>query len=486
MTETGLSPAARTRAILLLEKERRDCERSLAAFIRSAWHVLEPETPLLWNWHLDAVCEHFQALDLGQIRRLIVNVPPRSLKSITASVCYPAWVWTRAPHRRFMGASYAQSLATKLSVDCRLLVESPWYQMHWGHLFQLKDDANQKMEFENDRRGHRIATSVNGVATGKGCSDLIVDDPHDTKRAESDKERESAIESFRLKLTTRLDDKKTGRIAVIMQRLHHRDLTAVLVEQGDYTQLTLPAECETRTVIPFPISGREYVREPGSLLHPDRLGPEELATEKRALGSYGYAGQYQQTPTQRSGGIIKREWIQWYKTPPSRWDQKIIVADLTYEEGEDNDYTVVECWGRSGGDIYLLDQFRAQCGISAQIRMIKAMRAKHPDAFRISVEKKANGAALIEMVSREITGVVPYNPHTGKVVRLEAVEPAYEARQVYYPDPSIAPWVAVNEQELMAFPKGAHDDTCDTASMAISQLMTGAAALQRLKALTGP
>lgn len=480
----GLSPIARRRAVLLLEKERRDCERSLAAFVQAAWHILEPSTPLLWNWHLDAVCEHFEALDKGQIRRLIVNVPPRSLKSITASICYPAWVWTHAPHRRFMGASYAQSLQTKLSVDCRMLIESPWYQMHWGDLFSLKDDANQKTEFENTERGHRIATSVGGVATGKGCSDLLVDDPHDTTSAESDKERDAAVDAFRLKLTSRLDDKKTGRIAVIMQRLHHRDLTQVLLDEGGYTHLCLPSEAEDRTVVRFPMSGRQVVREPGSLLHPERLGQTELAAERRQMGSYGYAGQHLQRPVQRSGGIIKREWIQWYKTPPERLDQKIIVADLTYEEGADNDYTVVECWGRRGGDIYLLDQLRAQCGVSAQIRMIKAMKAKHADAYKIAIEKKANGAAVIEMVKREITGVVEYNPRSSKTARLEAVEPAYEARQVHYPDPLLAPWVAVNEAELMSFPKGKNDDTVDCASMALSLLMTDKAALARMMALT--
>ena len=233
-------------------------QESLTEFVKQAWPILEPTTPLHWNWHLDAICEYLEAVAAGEITRLIINLPPRSGKSILASVMWPAWVWARQPSTRWLCASYSAILANKLSTDRRSVITSPWYQQRWP--IQLAADQNQKSEFGNTGRGHMIATSVSGSATGRGGDFIVADDLQNPEMAESAAERETVNRFFDETLTTRLDDKRRGRMVVIQQRTHQADLTGHLLEQGGWTQLCLPAEFERRTAIAMPRSGREVVR----------------------------------------------------------------------------------------------------------------------------------------------------------------------------------------------------------------------------------
>ena len=226
---------------------------SLAEFVRQAWRIIEPTTPLLWNWHLDAICEHLEAVAEMDLLRLIVNLPPRSGKSLVTSVLWPAWVWTKQASTRWLCASYSASLAVKFSIDRRTVITSQWYQERWPIL--LAGDQNQKQEFMNDTRGHMIATSPSGTATGKGGEIIVGDDLQNPEMAESEAERRNVIRFFDETLSTRLDDKRSGRMVVIQQRTHQADLTGHLLEQGGWTLLCLPAEFERRTVISFPRDG---------------------------------------------------------------------------------------------------------------------------------------------------------------------------------------------------------------------------------------
>lgn len=256
-----------------------------------------------------------------------------------------------------------------------------------------------------------------------------------------------------------------------MQRLHHQDLTGHLIAKNlGYEVLKIPSVCEKKTIITFPISGKELIREPGELMHPERDGQAELDQAKKDLGSYGFSGQHQQEPSPRAGGIIKRAWIKYYKELPDNLEEKIIVADLTYKDAKASDFTVIEVWGRKGSSLYLIDQIRDRMGFPAQVQAIKAMSAKHPDAIAKVIEEAANGAAVIQTLQGEIMGIVPYKPQTGKDARLAAVSPIYEAGNVFYPDPTIAPWVGTNVEEIVSFPNAAHDDTVDCASLAIMRL----------------
>jgi len=231
---------------------------SLAEFVRQAWQIIEPTTPLLWNWHLDAICEHLEAVASGDLTRLVINLPPRSGKSLVASILWPAWVWVKRPSTRWLCASYSASLAIKFSIDRRSVITSHWYQSRWP--VPLSGDQNQKQEFMNDARGHMIATSPSGTATGKGGDIIVADDLQNPEMAESEAERRNVIRFFDETLSTRLDDKRNGRIVVIQQRTHQADLTGHLLEQGGWTHLCLPAEFERRTVISLPRSGRSIVK----------------------------------------------------------------------------------------------------------------------------------------------------------------------------------------------------------------------------------
>jgi hypothetical protein len=288
-------------------REAEHLEGSLPEFVRAAWPVLEPETPYLSNWHIDAVSEHLEAVTAGQITRLLVNMPPRYGKSNLITIMWPVWEWIRRPETRWLFASYSGSLSVKHSVDRRAIIRSDWYQERWGHRVKIADDANLKTEFMNTRRGVMVATSVGGGATGRGGDRVVVDDPHNPLQAESDVQRRSAVTFFDRTLSNRLNDKRKGAIVVVMQRLHEEDVSGRCLELG-YTHLKLPAEAKGRTVVAFP-SGREVVREDGELLWPEREGPKEIADAKAAMGSYAYAGQYDQEPSPPGGGLFRREWF---------------------------------------------------------------------------------------------------------------------------------------------------------------------------------
>lgn len=446
-------------------------ESRFSHFVQGAWDVLEPQTDLLWNWHHDLICEYLTATALGQIKRLIINVAPRSTKSLLATVSFPDWIWTKRPSDRFLFGSYAETLATKHSLFRRNLIESDWYQAGWGDRFKLSGDLNKKTEFANDKTGQMKAAGIKGSITGEGGDYIIIDDPHNPRGAESDADREATLQNFDLAWSNRLNNKKTGRIILIMQRLHHQDLTGHLIAKNlGYEVLKLPSVCEKKTIITFPISNRELIRRPGEFMHPDRDGHEELEQAKKDLGAYGFAGQHQQDPSPRSGGIIKRAWIKYYKELPDNLEEKIIVADLTYKDAKAADFTVIEVWGRKGSSMYLIDQIRDRMGFPAQVQAIKTMSARHPDAIAKIIEEAANGAAVIQTLQGEMMGILPFKPQTGKDARLAAVSPIYEAGNVFYPDPTIAPWVGTNIEEIVSFPTAAHDDTVDCASLAIMRL----------------
>jgi predicted phage terminase large subunit-like protein len=446
-------------------------EGQFSHFVQGAWDVLEPQTKLLWNWHHDLICEYLTAAERGEIRRLIINIAPRSTKSLLATVSFPDWIWTKTPSARFLFGSYAETLATKHSLLRRNLIESDWYQGGWGHKFKLAGDLNKKTEFANNKTGQMKSTGIKGSITGEGGDYIIIDDPHNPKGAESDADREATLQNFDLAWSNRLNNKKTGRIILIMQRLHHQDLTGHLIAKNlGYEVVKIPTVCERKTIVTFPISGKEIVREAGSFMHAERDGYEEIEQAKKDLGSYGFAGQHQQDPSPRSGGIIKRAWIKYYKELPDGLEEKIIVADLTYKDAKTSDFTVVEVWGRKGSSLYLIDQIRDRMGFPEQIQAIKTMSARHPDAIAKVIEEAANGAAVIQTLQGEIMGIVPFKPQTGKDARLAAVSPIYEAGNVYYPDPTIAPWVGTNVEEVVSFPNAAHDDTVDCASLAIMRL----------------
>lgn len=242
---------------LLAAVRKEKAERSLSEFIRQAWPVIEPATAYIENWHIDLISEYLQAVNAGQILRLIINIPPRHMKSIHATVSYPVWTWLRSPEKRFIKVSYSDSLSRKHNIFSRDIIRSIWYQENWGSRFRLKDDVNRQNEFRNDHQGLMMSTSVGGALTGESGDVIIIDDPQNPLMANSETERQNSINFFKNTLQTRLNDPKTGAIIIVMQRLHENDLTGyILAEDLGYTHLCLPAEAEARTIVTYPISKR--------------------------------------------------------------------------------------------------------------------------------------------------------------------------------------------------------------------------------------
>lgn len=448
-------------------------KRSLSEYIKCTWPIIEPATEYKHNWHIDAISEHLEAVTLGQIKRLLINMPPRYMKSICVSVMWPTWEWIKFPSTRWLFASYAASLSTKHSLDRRTIIQSPWYQQRFGNIYTLSDDQNIKTEYNNNKRGYMFATSTGGTATGKGGDRIVVDDPLNPKEAGSDALRNMANTFFDQTLTTRLDDKKKGAIVIVMQRLHEKDLSGHVLDQGGYVHLNLPAEASKKTMIHFPISGKTMEREQGHIIWEAREGKEELEQQKRALGSYGYAGQYQQDPSPADGGLLKRTWWKYYdEMPPLHtFDTILISVDCSFKDLESSDFVVMQVWGRIGAKKYLLDQARKKMTFPETVKRLKALVAKWPQARAKLIEDKANGSAVIQTVKDTIDGIIPVEPQGGKIARAQAVSYTIEAGDVYLPSKEIAIWVDDFVEECAKFPKGANDDQVDAMTQALVRLI---------------
>ena len=478
------------RPSLLAEIDQERAARSLREFVRQAWAVIEPSTPFVPSWHIDAIIEHLEAISLGQIRNLLINVPPRHMKSLLVSVLWPAWEWIRWPERRFLYSSYAAQLSIRDSVKCRRLIESPWYQDRWGDRFALTGDQNTKGRFENDRSGYRLSTSVGGAATGEGGDRVVCDDPHNVQEAESDSVRKATLDWWDVVMSTRVNDPRSAAKVVVMQRCHQLDLSGHLLEQGGWEHLRLPAEYE-KPGCSTSIGWSDPRTEQDELLWPERFGPEELESLKRSLGSYAAAGQLQQRPSPAGGGMFKRHWFRFFQPRgmnlppvvvslpdgtqmsitaielPHRVDESLQSWDCAFKDLDTSDYVVGQVWGRLGSMFFLGDQVRARMDCPATAHAVRQLTAKWPGTIAKLIEDKANGSAVIQMLAREIPGLLPVNPEGGKVARAAAVSPLIEAGNIYLPHPAWAPWVNDFIEECAAFPNGAHDDQVDAMTQAL-------------------
>ena len=445
----------------------------LSDYFRSVWGILEPGKSLIPSWHIDYICEHLEAVSRGQIKRLLINVPPRTLKSSLVSVAWPTWHWGafQKPEARFMFISHEISLGIDLAVARRAVIESDWYRDQFPRVV-IASDQNEKKLVQNTRRGKLITTSTHGAATGKGGDFLVPDDFIDPEKAESDTERNNALNAWGIKFSSRLDNKNTGAIVAIEQRTHPKDFTAKLVEAGGYTHLVIPSDNYTkeRMVYVFPASKREVAIEPGDAVMPE-IKPMSIVTqERREKGTRVHETQERQHPPAEGGMIFKPSNWRFYNKLPDSFDEQILSADCAFKGTEESDFVVIQCWARTGGNFYLLDQIRGQMGITGTMAAIISLSQKWPRAGRKMIEEAANGAAVIELLRNKIPGMIPVKPLGGKIVRARAIEAYHEAGNIYLPDPSIAPWISDFIQECSDFPNGAHDDQVDATSQAIAFL----------------
>ena len=454
-------------------------KRSLHEFTKAAWPTIEPGVPFKDNWHLQAVSEHLQAIKEGEIKRLIINVPPRHMKSISVAVALPAWTWASQPHKKFLYASYASSLSIRDSVKCRRLIDSPWYKAHFGDKFKLTDDQNQKQRFENDQTGYRIATSVGGALTGDGGDIIAIDDPHNSVEADSSKVREGVLEWWDQAMQTRLNDPQTGAFVIIMQRLHEQDLTGHILANelgNEWDHLCLPARYE----IGHPTPNRSSLgftdprTEEGELLWPDRMDEKTLTNLERSLGSYAAAGQLQQRPSPKGGGILKASWwVPWEREELPEVSYVIQSWDTAFETKESSSYSARTTWGvfkHQGYDcLIVLDMWYDKVNYPELRKLAQeAYDDWEPDA--VLIEKKASGASLIADLRMAGVPVLAYSPDRDKVARAHAASALLEDGRIYYPKRK---WAEDLISICAAFPAAKNDDVVDTATQAWLRLRKG-------------
>lgn len=453
----------------------------LYEFMIQGWPVIEPAHSLIPNWHIGAIAEYLTAVQLQQIKKLVINMPPRHGKSNLVTVLFPAWLWSMRPWWRGLFISYAQSLSNKHSKNRRDIIKSDWYQQRWGGLVQLSHDQNQKMEFENTARGHMIATSIGGSVTGKGGDGIIIDDGINPKEAESEADRKFALEEVGRTVSTRLDDKKNGFIIEVAQRTHHDDISAKLLAEG-YTHLSLPAENRTRVTIVLPISKQEIVREPGDLLWPEREDAVVLAAQKTAMGTRSYSAQYLQDPANNESAMVDRSWWKFYKEDPTVLIQRCEIAgqswDFAFKDLEEGSFVCGLIGARIGADCYILQEYRDHWNFPKTISAIKRAMFEWPKAVAKWYEDRANGPAIKAQAQRDIPGLIPVEPIGSKAARMAAASPHIEAGNVWLPYPydaemRIVPrfaWVLDFIEEVAHFPKEPNDRG-DTLSQLILKLM---------------
>lgn len=442
----------------------------LKPFFRQAWSIIEPSRDLQETWLIDLIIEYLTAVEMGQIKRLLINMQPRSLKSILVSVVWPAWSWTKMPYLRWIFASYSASLSTKHSLDRRRILESAWFLKNWGDVCRLEDDQNQKTEFQNTQRGLMAATSVGGSITGKGGSRIVIDDLINPQDAESKPLRETALDFYQRTLVTRLDDKETGAIVAVEQRTHNQDTSAHILKEGGWTHLKVPATAPSRSVVVFPISGRKIVREEGDVINPLRESPKVLAGLKVAMGSRAYNAQYQQAPEAADGGQFNSSWWRYYKFDALPTVEVSARAwDTAVKTGQTNDPTA-SCLIHKCKDGYYVNPhfFNKRIQYPELQKQIQIEAAARPAEYEI-VEDASSGASVIQdLQTNTAIAIIPFTAEKDKITRASRVSSLVEAHKVFLP--LEAPWVA-DFIELMADILNAeHDDMADAFVMALMQL----------------
>ena len=492
----------------LLEIDRANCEDSLYLFLRSAWRYLDSSA---WKdgWPIEAVAEHLQAVVDGEIKRLIINIPPRMGKSSITSVALPAWTWaqreagpTSGPGVQFLHASYANQLSLRDSVKCRRLIESTWYQERWGDRFSLNSDQNTKSRFSNDKGGERLITSIGAAVTGEGGSIIVVDDPNAANEAFSEATIQTTIDWWDGTMSTRLNDPKTGAYIIIQQRLAEDDLTGHILSKdvGEWTHLCLPMRYEPERSFVTGIGWKDPRSEPGELLWPERFGEDETTLLEKQLGPYAAAGQLQQRPEPAGGGVIKRDWwVLWEEAVFPPMDYIVASLDTAYTTKTMNDMSAITVWGVFTGDtkaqatrvmdyngrpmyvdrtyqegapkVMLMHAWQARLELHELVEKV-ASTCRSLKVDKLLIENKAAGISVAQEIRRlyntERFGVQLQDPKSqDKLSRLYSVQHLFAEGLIHAPDRT---WADMVITQVGQFPKGKHDDLVDTVSQGLRHL----------------
>jgi predicted phage terminase large subunit-like protein len=506
----------------LLDLDRADCEESLYVFYKNAWKFIDP-APWKDAWAIDAICEHLQAIVDGQIRRLIINCPPRIGKSSLTSVAFPAWTWAQAHKSHTSGAgvpylygSYNDKLSLRDSVKCRRLIESKWYVDRWGNRFKLTSDQNTKGRFTNDQGGERLITSISAGVTGEGGNIICIDDPNAANDL-SEVAIQNVIDWWKGTMPTRPNDQNLSAFIIIQQRLAENDLTGHILETEleGWTHLVLPARYEAERSFFTPIGWKDPRTEENQLLWPERLSETALVRLEKIMGPYVFAGQMQQRPEPAGGGIIKREWWRLWgadRYPPM--DFTLACLDSAYTEDKMNDPSGFCVWGvysamddklreeanriishdrhpkdrvrlvdrlldvapgdnRQMGKVMLMAAWDDNLALHALTKKVIESCVRWKVDLLI-IENKASGISVWQEMRRLLAdhrfGIQLFDPKSqDKHSRLHSVVPIFAEGLVSAPSEEY-PWVEKVIKQCAQFPKAAHDEFVDLTSMGLKYL----------------
>jgi len=450
--------------------EQEASRRSLATFVKLAWHVLEPAQRYVHSWHIDAVCEHLEAVTHGDLTRLLINVPPGTMKSMLVNVFWPAWEWGPLGYAsmRFIGASHSEALATRDNLKMRRLVQSEWYQERWPT--PLTGDQNAKTYYETEATGFRLSCPVSSM-TGRRGDRVAWDDPHSVEAAISDAHRETAMRVFTETLPTRLNNPDSSAIIIVMQRLHEEDVAGYILEHDlGYEHLMLPMEFEPERRCRTSLGFEDPRTEDGELLFPARFPREVVDRDKKVMGSFAAAGQFQQRPTPRTGGFFTWENLQIVQATPQLrrvvryWDKAgtdgggARTAGVKMGEGVDG------CW-------YVLDVEKGQWSAAKREPVIKQVAETDGKKVSIWIEQEpgSGGKESAEATIKNLAGfTIKAERATGdKALRAEPYAVQVEAGNVKL---LAGPWNKEFIDEHKTFPRGKFKDQIDAASGAFSKV----------------
>lgn len=494
------------------ERKRQQGPGGLLHFVRYFWDVLEPKTPLVEGWPLYALCEHLEAISRGEMARdLLANVCPGFMKSLLVNVFWPAWEWgpRDQPHFRYVSFSYAAHLTERDNRRLLNLLQSHKWRIMWGHCFNLLKAGETLIS--NDKTGWKLATSVGGVGTGERGDRILLDDPHNVAEGESEAVRTRTVTWFRESMINRLNNMETGRVVVIMQRVHEDDVSGIIIKEGfNYCHLMIPMEFDASRACRTSIGWEDPRTKDGELAWPGRFSPKVVNSLKAKLGPYAYTAQYQQSPEPRGGGIIKRDWWQLWDPPDGKFpklDYILASADTAYTEKEENDptgFVILGLFKHSDGfpKVVLLTAWRKRLEIhgrnterqsgETEAQWIKrtqkdwglcewlAYSCRRFKVDRLIIEGKASGLSVAQEMrrlhSQEGWGIMTVSPEGDKVARAYAVQSLFSDGLVYAPDRE---WSQMVIDEMAVFPKGSYKDLTDATTQALKHLREIGLAVRR-------
>lgn len=440
-----------------------------SAFVHRSFLELNPQTPFLSNWHLEVLGAKLEEVRRGTCKRLIINIPPRHLKSHTSTIVFPAWLLGHNPNMQILTVCYAQDLSDKLARDSRALMSSPFYEALFDT--RLSQDRQAVAEFETTDGGFRLSTSVGGVLTGRGADVIIIDDPMKAEEALSDTRRRSLNEWYDNTLRSRLNSQEKGAIIIVMQRLHADDLCAHVQEHEHWDVLSFPAIAEHGTdyEIQTPYGRRAIRRKAQDILQPALQSAAKLADLRLSMTEYHFAAQYQQDPQPPSGLIVRRNWLRFYKPveKPDKFDQIVQSWDTANKVTELSDFSVCTTWGLKDQKLYLLDVLRRKMEFPLLVQTVREIASLWA-ADVVLVEDKASGQQLIQELRAKNFSIVQAAPaiEGDKIMRLRSQTAKIEGGFVLFPEK--APWLDAYLLELTTFPNAKNDDQVDSTVYALA------------------